>query len=461
MTKKIISLCMALVMALCILNACSAQSAEQAVEISILKDGEEISSMEFLYGETNTFSLDALVEGEISDETITWSSDDAGVVRVKEAEGTGCNFAVLKTGSVKITAQCGDASASVKVKVEKNQDALAERDVALTVDGDELSAEKVQMIMAVMYNQFVGTYGDYASYYGLDISGGLEGLADQECDYSSDGTWKGYFLDEAISNIKEMYALAGYAEQQGISLEDAENEEIQNTLAAFEDDAREEGYDDYDKYAAYCFGDGETESIYEWYLNLSELASKAYAEYYEALEYSDEEIKEHYTEMGYEDDGSNDYAMASMRHILIMAEADENGEYTDDAINEAHEKAEEIYREWLDGDMSEESFAELANEYSEDSGSNTTGGLYEDIYKDQMITEINDYLFADRTPGDSAIVDHNGNYVGTHIVYFVGNGEIYSTYLAESDLKDTDTEEWLSSLVEAVDLEYGAAYDKI
>ena len=33
----------------------------------------------------------------------------------------------------------------------------------------------------------------------------------------------------------------------------------------------------------------------------------------------------------------------------------------------------------------EDSFAELANQYSDDAGSNTNGGLYEDVYKNQMV----------------------------------------------------------------------------
>ena len=461
MTRKIISIITSALVLMCLLSACSGKSSQSDIEVSILYEGEAVASMEFLYGTTDTFSLEAEITGGDGEEVLSWSSDDAGVVRVKESDGSSCTFAVLKTGSVKITAQCGTVTASVRVKVNKNQDALAEKDIALTVDGNELSTEKVTLIMAVMYNQFVNNYGSYASYYGLDISGGFEGLADQECDYSSDGTWKGYFLDEAISNLQEMYALTGYADEHGITLDEDELEAIQDTLIDFEEAAADEGYEDADKYAEACFGDGATESIYEWYLNLSELASKAYAEYYDDLEYSDEEIREHYLEMGYDDDDSNDYAMASMRHILIKAEADENGEYTDEAIEEAHSRAEEIYQEWLDGDQTEESFAELANEYSEDSGSNTAGGLYEDIYKDQMVSDINDYLFSDRTPGDTTIIDYSGNYTGTHIVYFVGYGDIYSTYLADSDLRGTATEEWLADLVDNLELQYGAAYDKI
>lgn len=44
---------------------------------------------------------------------------------------------------------------------------------------------------------------------------------------------------------------------------------------------------------------------------------------------------------------------------------------------EAAQKAQDILDEWKAGDATEDSFAALANEYSQDPGSNTTGGLNE------------------------------------------------------------------------------------
>ena len=71
--------------------------------------------------------------------------------------------------------------------------------------------------------------------------------------------------------------------------------------------------------------------MYREYLEKMALADKAYNEYMDSLSYTDDEIAAHYAELGYED-GENDYPVTAMRHILFMADADENGEYTDDAI---------------------------------------------------------------------------------------------------------------------------------
>ena len=94
----------------------------------------------------------------------------------------------------------------------------------------------------------------------------------------------------------------------------------------------------------------------------------------------------------------NEYNTVNVRHILIQPEASELSEddegYEDDVAAkdaEAAQKAQDILDEWKAGDATEDSFAALANEYSQDPGSNTTGGLYEQVYQGQMVTEFNDW----------------------------------------------------------------------
>ena len=143
----------------------------------------------------------------------------------------------------------------------------------------------------------------------------------------------------------------------------------------------------------------------------------------------------------------NHYNLAQVRHILIKAEADEDGVYTDEAKEAAKAKAEEIYAEWQAGDATEESFAELANEYSEDTGSNTNGGLYDSVQKNQMVTEFDEFCFGGHKSGDTAIVyGESSSYAGYHIMYYVGEGEQCSDYLAESDLRSEDVESWIEDL---------------
>ena len=114
----------------------------------------------------------------------------------------------------------------------------------------------------------------------------------------------------------------------------------------------------------------------------------------------------------------------NVRHILVKTsndstESSENSEnYTE---LKAKEKADQIYKEWKDGEATEDSFAELAKKYSDDEGSSADGGLYTDVSYGTMVTEFNDWLFDNsRKVGDTGIVKTTYGY---HIMYFVGNGE--------------------------------------
>ena len=149
----------------------------------------------------------------------------------------------------------------------------------------------------------------------------------------------------------------------------------------------------------------------------------------------------------YLDRQDNHYNTRSMRHILIKAEADENNEYTDEAKEAARERAEELLDEWKSGAKTEDSFAELATAETMDEGSMETGGLYEDIYKGQMVSEFDAFTFDEsRKPGDTGVVyGESTGYAGYHVVYYVGEGELYSSLIAKTDLTNTQYSDWIEA----------------
>ena len=143
----------------------------------------------------------------------------------------------------------------------------------------------------------------------------------------------------------------------------------------------------------------------------------------------------------------NHYKTVSVRHILIEAEAGEDGTWSDEALAAAKTRAEEILAEWQSGDRTEESFAALAEQYSSDGGSNTKGGLYENIARGQMVEEFDAFCFGGHKPGDTAVVyGSNGSYAGYHVIYFVGEGELYSDVLARKALSSEAIEAWLAEI---------------
>ena len=137
---------------------------------------------------------------------------------------------------------------------------------------------------------------------------------------------------------------------------------------------------------------------------------------------------------------SNDYPTVNVRHILVKAvDADGDGTYSDAEKQTAYDAVKAIENEWLAGGGTEEGFAALANEKSEDAGSNTNGGLYENIYKGQMVTEFNDFCFGERKTGDYAIVyGESSAYAGYHLVYFSGENALYSRIIAENAMRQED-----------------------
>ena len=155
----------------------------------------------------------------------------------------------------------------------------------------------------------------------------------------------------------------------------------------------------------------------------------------------------------------NHYPTASVRHILIKAEADEDGTYSDEAKETAKARAEEILAEYNAGEKTEESFAALAEQCSEDEGSNTNGGLYENIYQGQMVQEFNDFAFGGHKSGDTAIVyGESSSYAGYHVVYYVGEGDLYSNYLAKTEMQNDAMSEWTQELYNAVETAEGFGF---
>jgi len=149
----------------------------------------------------------------------------------------------------------------------------------------------------------------------------------------------------------------------------------------------------------------------------------------------------------------NAFPLVNARHILVSYEGGTYDEstgltnYTDEEKAAARTAAEEILEQWKSGEATEESFAALANEKSTDTGSNTNGGLYEDIYPGQMVESFNDWCFGDRKAGDTDLVETS---YGVHVMYYVGESDItYRDYMITNDLTAADTEAWYNALLEA------------
>lgn len=152
----------------------------------------------------------------------------------------------------------------------------------------------------------------------------------------------------------------------------------------------------------------------------------------------------------------NTFALVDVRHILVKFEGGTYNSstgattYSDAEKKKAKEAAEKLLEEWKAGKADEDSFAELANKESDDNnGKVTNGGIYEDIYPGQMVTNFNDWCFdKERKVGDTGIVETEYGY---HVMYFSAFSETnYRDYMIENTIRNEDVNEWHEALIKAI-----------
>ena len=148
-------------------------------------------------------------------------------------------------------------------------------------------------------------------------------------------------------------------------------------------------------------------------------------------------------------------------HILVQVKGGTTAEdgtttYSDEEWKTCEEAAQAILDEWLSGDKTEESFAALAGEKTEDPGSRGNGGLYQQVYEGQMVQPFNDWCFDEsRRYGDYDLVQTSYGY---HVMFFVKSEPQWS-YYAESDWMNEQSAKLLESIVAEHPME--VAYENI
>lgn len=308
--------------------------------------------------------------------------------------------------------------------------------VVATAGDYELTNAQLQIYYWLEVQNFLGTYGSYAYYFGLDYT---QPLDTQVCTVTESGTWQQYFLSCALQSWQNYQSLAAEAEKAGYQLEDEYQQELDEIIATFEENAISYGFESAKDFLAYNVGAGAEVEDYFHFMRLYYPGYFYFNSICENFAPTDAEIEafftEHeadYTESGITKDGN----YVDVRHILIAPEGgttDEDGNttYSDAEWEACKASAQAILDQWLAGEATEDSFAALANEKSEDSGSNTNGGLYTDVTVGQMVEPFENWCFDEtRQAGDYGLVQTDYGY---HIMYFVESRPIWKSY-AQSDL---------------------------
>ena len=326
--------------------------------------------------------------------------------------------------------------------------AQSKHDVVVATLGDaKLTNGTLQVYYWMQVYDFLDYYGYYASYYGLDYTKPLD-----EQEFSGGGTWQQYFLEMALENWNSYQALALEADANGFVL-DAEYQEILDNLEqTLTEAAQKQNMSSAEELIQSEMGAGCTLADYLEYRRVYYTGYQYFNRFYESLEFTDAELEayfaEHEKEFKEKSITKDSGKYVDVRHILIKIEElsdkaegqaegdgdDGNYGYSQEAWDACLAEAQAILDTWLAGEQTEDSFAALATEKTEDPGSKDSGGLYTGVKVGQMVEPFEDWCFDEvRKVGDYGLVKTKHGY---HIMYFSGSEEIWKAETRNAMISD-------------------------
>ncbi len=319
----------------------------------------------------------------------------------------------------------------VRTKAQYTDEALTAEDPRLdkvvAECGDyTLTNRQAQTLYYMQYYAISQYYGYYLSMIGLDPNTPLY----QQASPFTDLSWEQFLLYNGISQnqgmagdyevpcFRMLAAFASNANAHGIKLSAEDEASFANVNAQIEEMAVSRGFASADEMVQADMG---ISADLESYLSFERLYSLAVAfqqsDVYTGINPSDEELEAYRAANPDKFEGIDTEARtATVRHILFLSDRNGDQTVTDEEKAEAKAKAEELLAVYL-SDPTEENFAKLAGENTEDEGSAETGGLYAQFPEGRMVEAFNDWCFDEaRQAGDTDIVETE---YGFHIMYFI------------------------------------------
>ena len=152
--------------------------------------------------------------------------------------------------------------------------------------------------------------------------------------------------------------------------------------------------------------------------------------------------------------GRHEYNTIDVRHILVSVDtsgldsAAESYEADKQALwDEAKAEAEQILADWKAGEATEESFGEMAAQFSDDGADH---GLYEYVTKGRMTAPFDAWCFdSSRKTGDTDIVE---TVYGYHVMYFVGHNAPYWQTQVQNAMAGEEYTAWVEEIVSGAEV---------
>lgn len=203
--------------------------------------------------------------------------------------------------------------------------------------------------------------------------------------------------------------------------EDAKAEDAEAEDAKAEDAEAAENTAEAEEETKYC-----TTSKHATYSSLSSAMNDKVADWAYAKDTKDGDVK-------YFENGNDAYIVVlqkkaytshsvDVRQCLVKYDAADENNVTDEEKAAAKKKAEDLLKEWKDGEATEESFSKMATDNTGDTASAESGGLYAGVrVTDNYVEPFLDWCFDPaRKEGEAGIIETEYGY---HIMYFVKSND--------------------------------------
>lgn len=300
---------------------------------------------------------------------------------------------------------------------------------AVIVDNQKIDKVEFDYYYGTSVSNFMNSYGQYASYFGLDTS---KDFSKQQ--YTDDMTWKDYFSQSAIDILKRSKALVKAANEASFSAD------ITDEYNEFKDSMRESAKSEKVSTNAYyktVFGDYATEKNIEKVAKEYFLAEKYYEDYESKIVISDDERDKYY------DEHKDDYDVVDYRSLMVENTAKAN--------------------EMLERITDEDSFKELAKEYASEADKSryetADGSLNSNATKSSAsnyTSAVGAWLYSsERKEGDKIVITDSDNNTN-HVLYFIKRS-VTDTIKATvaSDIKNQKLTDYVQGLVDKIEAKSG------
>ena len=331
--------------------------------------------------------------------------------------------------------------------------------VVATLGDAKLTNGQLQIYYWSEVYDFLNNYGYYLSYFGLDYE---KPLSEQTCYYDKTLTWEQYFLQGALQSWQANQSLYAEAIANNFQMPEEERKVLDTMAEDLEKKAKENKYANAQEMLEESFGPGCTVQDYVDYMEVYYYGYMYFAELYDSIDPSHEDIDAYFAKneatlkaSGITKESGN---TVDVRHILMMIdnfkiqqdasqgakapitttptesttptqpekdETDqEESKYSEEEWAACLAEAQRILDLWLQN-PTEDYFAELANEHSDDQdGKVTNGGIYTNITSSTSFVKpfLDWCMDENRQVGDYGIVQTEYGY---HIMYFSATEAIW------------------------------------